>query len=93
MTIVYGVFGLIWMVFSVMNYKELIRIQFWIGGVIFLGMLEKAVFYSEYSAVNHSGLSLTGAHKFAQAVSALKVEPNNHNHILIMFSVHWQECW
>jgi len=72
MTIVYGVFGLIWMVFSVMNYKELIRIQFWIGGVIFLGMLEKAVFYSEYSAVNHSGLSLTGAHKFAQAVSALK---------------------
>ena len=74
MTIVYGVFGLIWMIFSVMNYKELIRIQFWIGGVIFLGMLEKAVFYSEYSAVNHSGLSLTGAHKFAQAVSALKVE-------------------
>merc|ERR1711962_1237496 len=72
MTIVYGVFGLIWMVFSVMNYKELIRIQFWIGGVIFLGMLEKAVFYSEYSAVNNSGLSLTGAHKFAQAVSALK---------------------
>merc|ERR1711953_303628 len=72
MTIVYGVFGLIWMVFSVMNYKELIRIQFWIGGVIFLGMLEKAVFYSEYSAVNHTGLSLTGAHKFAQAVSALK---------------------
>ena len=73
MTIVYGVFGLIWMVFSAMNYKELIRIQFWIGGVIFLGMLEKAVFYSEYSAVNNSGLSLTGAHKFAQAVSALKV--------------------
>ena len=73
MTIVYGVFGLIWMIFSVMNYKELIRIQFWIGGVIFLGMLEKAVFYSEYSAVNNSGLSLTGAHKFAQAVSALKV--------------------
>lgn len=72
MTIVYGVFGLIWMVFSAMNYKELIRIQFWIGGVIFLGMLEKAVFYSEYSAVNNSGLSLPGAHKFAQAVSALK---------------------
>ena len=93
MTIVYGVFGLIWMVFSVMNYKELISIQFWIGVVIFLGILENAVFYSEYSAVNHSGFSLKGAHYFAQAVSALKVEPNNHNHILIIFSVHWRECW
>ena len=73
MTIVYCFFGLIWLAFSAMNYKDLLRIQFWIGGVIFLGMLEKAVFYSEYSAVNNTGISLIGAHKFAQAVSALQV--------------------
>lgn len=73
MTIVYCFLGLFWLVFSFLNYKELLRIQFWIGGVIFLGMLEKAVFYSEYNSVNNSGISLPGAHKFAEAVSALKV--------------------
>lgn len=73
MTIFYCFLGLFWLVFSFLNYKELLRIQFWIGGVIFLGMLEKAVFYSEYNSVNKSGLSLPGAHKFAEAVSALKV--------------------
>ena len=30
-------------------------------------------YLKEYSSVNSSGLSLAGAHKFAQAVSALKV--------------------
>lgn len=72
MCIVYILYGIIWLLFSGMNYKELLRIQFWIGGVIFLGMLEKAVYYSEYSAVNHTGISVTGANKFAEAVSALK---------------------
>lgn len=72
MCIVYIVYGIIWLIFSGMNYTELLRIQFWIGGVIFLGMLEKAVYYSEYSAVNNSGISVTGANKFAEAVSALK---------------------
>merc|ERR1711892_245422 len=72
MTIGYCFLGLFWLIFSFLNYKELLRIQFWIGGVIFLGMLEKAVFYSEYNSVNNSGISLPGAHKFAEAVSALK---------------------
>ena len=74
MCIVYIIFGIIWLIFSGMNHKELLRIQFWIGGVIFLGMLEKAVYYAEYSSVNHTGLSVTGANKFAEAVSALKVQ-------------------
>merc|ERR1711892_627616 len=72
MTIGYCFLGLFWLIFSFLNYKELLCIQFWIGGVIFLGMLEKAVFYSEYNSVNNSGISLPGAHKFAEAVSALK---------------------
>lgn len=79
MCIVYIVYGIIWLIFSGMNYTELLRIQFWIGGVIFLGMLEKAVYYSEYSAVNNSGISVTGANKFAEAVSALKVLYNTHS--------------
>lgn len=31
------------------------RIQFWIGAVIILGMLEKAVFYSEYQSIRYKG--------------------------------------
>ena len=73
MCIVYIIYGIIWLIFSGMNYTELLRIQFWIGGVIFLGMLEKAVYYSEYSSVNNSGIGNTGANKFAETVSALKV--------------------
>ena len=63
-----------WLVLCSLHWREILRLQFWIGGVIFLGMLEKAVFYSEYNSVNNSGISLPGAHKFAEAVSALKVD-------------------
>ena len=31
------------------------RLQFWIGGVIFLGMVEKAMFTSEYQNINNIG--------------------------------------
>ncbi len=31
------------------------RLQFWIGGVIFLGMVEKAIFTVEYENINNNG--------------------------------------
>jgi hypothetical protein len=33
----------------------LFRLQFWIGGVILLGMIEKAMFTSEYQNINING--------------------------------------
>jgi hypothetical protein len=72
MCIVYTSFALIWLFFSSLNYTDLLRIQFWIGGVIFVGMIEKAVKFAEYDNVNKNGNSIAGAEKFAEAVSAFK---------------------
>ena len=55
----YVIYGLVWLVLLFCNWRDLLRIQFWIGGVIFLGMLEKAVFFAEYESINASGQSGT----------------------------------
>lgn len=49
MCLVYVVLGLAWLIVSFLQWRDLLRIQFWIGGVILLGMLEKAMFYAEVS--------------------------------------------
>ncbi|XP_062616670.1 transmembrane protein 87A-like [Saccostrea cucullata] len=72
MGIVYIIFGLVWLVLLACSWKDLLRIQFWIGGVIVLGMLEKAVFYAEYQSITTQGHSVRGAVIFAELVSCLK---------------------
>ncbi|XP_023298268.2 transmembrane protein 87A [Lucilia cuprina] len=72
MCIVYVIFGIIWLVVSFMQWRDLLRIQFWIGGVILLGMLEKAFFYAEYHSVNANGVSVPGAELTAEFVSCAK---------------------
>lgn len=72
MCAVYVVYAVSWLVVSAMQWRDLLRIQFWIAAVIFLGMLEKAVFFSEYKSINDTGLSVKGAILFAEVVSCLK---------------------
>ncbi|CAN2391634.1 Transmembrane protein 87B, partial [Pristimantis euphronides] len=72
MCIMYIVLGLMWFVWSACYWKDLLRIQFWIAAVIFLGMLEKAVFYAEYQNINSTGVSSPGLLIFAELVSAVK---------------------
>ncbi|CAH1263639.1 TMEM87A [Branchiostoma lanceolatum] len=69
---VYVLYGVIWLLFLACQWRDLLRIQFWVGGVIILGMLEKAVFYAEYQHVNSTGVSVRGAVVFAELVSCLK---------------------
>jgi len=45
----YVAMGLGWLVVCSMHWRDLLRIQFWIGAVIFLGMLEKALFLCRIS--------------------------------------------
>lgn len=75
--LVYAFLALIWLIFSIKYWQDLLRIQFWIGislnlftknnfshcigAVILLGMVEKAVFYSEYATMNATGTSVDGA--------------------------------
>ncbi|KAM9316777.1 transmembrane protein 87B [Gastrophryne carolinensis] len=72
MCIMYIVFGLMWLVWSACYWKDLLRIQFWIAAVIFLGMLEKAVYYAEYQNINSTGISCLALLIFAELVSSIK---------------------
>jgi hypothetical protein len=72
MCVIYVIMGIVWLLLAMCNWKDLLRIQFWIGGVIFLGMLEKAIFFAEYESINATGLSVRGAVVFAELVSCLK---------------------
>lgn len=72
MCIIYVFFGVIWLAVSFAQWRDLLRIQFWIGGVILLGMLEKAMFYAEYQSINSTGTSVQGAVLLAEWVSCGK---------------------
>ncbi|XP_012512214.1 PREDICTED: transmembrane protein 87B [Propithecus coquereli] len=72
MCIVYILYGILWLMWSACYWKDILRIQFWIAAVIFLGMLEKAVFYSEYQNINSTGLSTQSLLIFAELISAIK---------------------
>ncbi|XP_037533897.1 transmembrane protein 87A [Nematolebias whitei] len=72
MCIVYVLMAVLWLVLSACFWRDLLRIQFWIGGVIFLGMLEKAVYYAEFQSIRYDGLSVHGAVLFAEVLSAVK---------------------
>ncbi|KAL4237568.1 Transmembrane protein 87A [Mactra antiquata] len=73
MGLVYIIYGLVWLVLLACNWRDLMRLQYWIGGVIVLGMLEKAVFYADYQSIANNGQSVTeGTVIFAEIVSSLK---------------------
>ncbi|KAK5621907.1 hypothetical protein CRENBAI_009165 [Crenichthys baileyi] len=72
MCIMYVLLAMLWLVLSACYWRNLLRIQFWIGGVIFLGMLEKAVYYAEFQSITYEGLSVQGAVVFAEVLSAVK---------------------
>ncbi|GAA6231279.1 transmembrane protein 87A-like [Lates japonicus] len=72
MCIVYVLLALLWLALSACYWRDLLRIQFWIGGVIFLGMLEKAVYYAEFQSIRYDGLPVDGAVVFAEVLSAVK---------------------
>jgi len=57
----YVVLGLLWLIFCAVHWRDLLRLQFWIGGVIFLGMVEKAIFTVEYENINNNGNRATQA--------------------------------
>ena len=52
---VYTILGIVWIILLTISYKDILKLQFWIALVIFLGMLEKAFFVAMYSTVNQTG--------------------------------------
>ncbi|XP_053553894.1 transmembrane protein 87A isoform X2 [Bombina bombina] len=72
MCIIYVLFGVLWLAWSACYWRDLLRIQFWVGAVIFLGMLEKAVFYAEFQNIRYNGEPVQGAVILGELLSALK---------------------
>ena len=72
MCAVYVVLGLCWLVACSMHWREILRLQFWIGGVIFLGMVEKAMFTAEYQNIHNSGKTTQSLILAAEIVSCAK---------------------
>ncbi|XP_059496994.1 transmembrane protein 87A-like [Stegostoma tigrinum] len=72
MCIIYVLYSVVWLFLLACYWKDLLRIQYWIGGVILLGMLEKSVFYAEFHTISQQGVSVHGAVIFAELLSAVK---------------------
>ncbi|CAL1291155.1 unnamed protein product [Larinioides sclopetarius] len=68
----YVIYAIAWLILSALQWRDLLRIQFWIGAVILLGLMEKAVFYAEYQSINFTGQSVQGAILFAEILSCMK---------------------
>ncbi|KAI1718291.1 lung seven transmembrane receptor domain-containing protein [Ditylenchus destructor] len=77
----YMILAMSWLFVCLRHWRDLLRIQFWIGAVILIGMIEKAVFYAEYANMNESGQSIEGLLEVAELTSCLK---RTMAHVLII---------
>jgi hypothetical protein len=55
MCTIYALFAILWFIWCGFYWRELLKIQFWIGGVILIGMIEKSAFLAEYDTLNRNG--------------------------------------
>ncbi len=69
---IYSVYGLFWLVCSCIYWRDLLRLQMWIGGVIILGLIEKAAYLAEYESINRTGETVKLAMIIAEFISCLK---------------------
>ncbi|XP_065193329.1 transmembrane protein 87B-like isoform X2 [Sycon ciliatum] len=72
MTALYSLYAFGWLLALMCHYKDLLRVQLWIGAVIALGMVEKVLFFSEYYRGNAEGREGMSLLVTAEIVSASK---------------------
>lgn len=72
MCAIYSIFAIFWLVCSVTYWRDLLRLQFWIGAVILLGLMEKAAYLSEYESINKTGQTTKIAMIIAEIISSFK---------------------
>ncbi|KAF9798470.1 hypothetical protein SFRURICE_012498 [Spodoptera frugiperda] len=69
---VYMVLCFAWLLVCSLQWRDLLRIQYWIGGVALLGLIESSTYYAVYSAINSSGNFNTEVYMFAEWLSVAK---------------------
>ncbi|CAF1388468.1 unnamed protein product [Adineta ricciae] len=72
MCVIYALFAILWFIWCAFYWKELLKIQFWVGGVILIGMIEKSAFLAEYDTLNRNGYKVHYAIVTAEILSCLK---------------------
>ncbi|XP_023955111.2 transmembrane protein 87A [Bicyclus anynana] len=69
---VYTVLSAVWLAVCALQWRDLLRIQYWIGGVALLGMIESATYYGVYSSINKDGFFSSEIYMFAEWMSVAK---------------------
>nr|CDS29980.2 Transmembrane receptor eukaryota [Hymenolepis microstoma] len=68
----YALLGILWLCFTVCHWKDLLRIQYYISLMIFIGLVEQITLYCLYETLNRTGVTLKSALAFAIVVSCFK---------------------
>ncbi|CAH2076956.1 unnamed protein product, partial [Iphiclides podalirius] len=69
---VYTILCTAWLIVCALQWRDLLRIQYWIGGVTLMGMIDSATYYGVYSSINRTGYFSTEVYMFAEWVSVAK---------------------
>ncbi|XP_038623035.1 transmembrane protein 87A-like isoform X2 [Tachyglossus aculeatus] len=72
MCVVYVCYAALWLLLLAWHWRDLLRIQLWVGGVVLLGMVEKAVAYAQLQALQTHGTAVPAAVVFAEVLCAVK---------------------
>lgn len=72
MCAIYAIYAIVWFSCSCFYWKDILRIQFWIGGVILLGMIEKAAYLAEYEHIYRTGYAENTGLIIAEFISCIK---------------------
>lgn len=72
MCAVYSLFAVFWLVMCLIYWRDLLRVQIWISGVILLGLMEKAAFLAEYEQIERTGEPTNICLIIAEVVSCSK---------------------
>eukprot|EP01147_Barroeca_monosierra_P011009 gene11009-3081_t len=68
----YGGLGAFWAILLGCYFKDLLYIQFWMGAVIFFGMMEMSIRFGDYDHIQRQGTRSTGLMVFSVLLSAIK---------------------
>jgi hypothetical protein len=72
MCAVYALYAVFWLVMCACYWRELLRVQIWISGVILLGLMEKAAFLAEYEQIERTGSPTNICLIIAETISCSK---------------------
>ena len=75
MAIMYAILGIIWALLMALNSKDLLQLQFWVGAVIMIGVVEMTVCWADLDQWNDSGnhgVRSNGLMVFAKLLTATK---------------------